>query len=294
MQWWCSAVTAPWSWTWQPYPGVWLFVAALAGSYLLLRRRHPTAPGEDEGLARGHPAWFAAGLLLVWAALDWPVGPLGASYLASVHMAQVLVLSLLAPGLLLMGIPLAAFRALGRELEDRPAARRTAAAATNPLVALVLYNGVIVATHVPRVLDTLAATQVGMLGMDLAWLSAGLLFWWPVLSPVPERPWFGWFFKMGYLFLNTVPVTVPYSFLVFADVPLYATYELAPPIPGVSTLTDQQIAGLAMKFGGGLILWTSITVLFFRWYRVEQADEPGPKGPPAVERRRGTFGEPTG
>lgn len=289
MQWWCSAVTAPWSWTWQPYPGVWLFVAALAGGYLLLRRRHPRSPGRDEGLARGHPAWFAAGLLLVWAALDWPVGPLGASYLASVHMAQVLVLSLLAPGLLLMGVPLAAFRALGRELEGRPVARRIAGAATNPLVALLLYNGVIVATHLPRVLDTLAATQVGMLGMDLAWLSAGLLFWWPVLSPVPERPWFGWFFKMGYLFLNTVPVTVPYSFLVFADVPLYATYELAPPFPGVSTLTDQQVAGLAMKLGGGVILWTAITLLFFRWWRVEQADEPAPSAASTSDRRPGTF-----
>lgn len=294
MQWWCSAVTAPWSWSWQPYPGVWLFVAALAAGYVMVRRRAPSTPRDEGGLARGHPAWFAAGLLLIWAALDWPVGPLGASYLASVHMVQVLVLSLLAPALLLMGIPPGAFRALARRLETRKAWRRAVGALTNPLVALVLYNTVIVATHVPRVLDTLAATQVGMLAMDLAWLTAGLLFWWPVLSPVPERSWFGWFFKMGYLFLNTVPVTVPYSFLVFADVPLYATFELAPPIPGVSTLTDQQVAGLAMKFGGGAILWTAITMLFFRWYRVEQVDEPTPAGAPAAGRRRGTFGEGAG
>lgn len=294
MQWWCSAVTAPWSWSWQPYPGVWLFVAGLALGYAVLRRRLPAEPSGEEGLARGHPAWFATGLLLVWAALDWPVGPLGASYLASVHMAQVLVLSLLAPALLLMGTPPRAFRALERRLGSRPVARRGFELATHPLAALVVYNAVIVATHVPRVLDGLAATQVGMMGMDLAWLTAGLLFWWPVLSPVPDRPWFSWFFKMGYLFLNTVPVTVPYSFLVFADVPLYATYELAPPIPGVSTLTDQQVAGLAMKFGGGLVLWTAITLLFFRWWRVEQADEPAPSGAPASRRRRGTFGEGAG
>lgn len=302
MQWWCSAVTAPWTWGWRPYPGVWLFVALLAAGYVVLRRRLTVSSGRDQppagratarpGLGRGHPAWFAAGLVLVWAALDWPIGPLGASYLASVHMVQVLLLSLLAPALLLMGVPPSAFRALEAATDRRPAARRILSAATHPVVALLLYNGVIVATHVPRVLDALSATQAGMAAMDLAWLSAGLLFWWPVLSPVPRRAWFGWFFKMGYLFLNTLPVTVPYSFLVFADVPLYATYELAPPIPGVSSLTDQRVAGLAMKFGGGAVLWTAITLLFFRWWRVEQQDEPTAAGPPAPGQRPGTFREP--
>lgn len=299
MQWWCSAVTVPWTWSWQPYPGVWLFVAAVAAAYVALRRGLPegdphAAPAGGSAAGRGHPAWFGAGLLLVWIALDWPVGPLGASYLASVHMAQVLVLSLLAPALLLLGVPPRAFRALARRAGRVPGGRPVLEALTHPLVALVLYNGVVVATHVPAVLDALSASQAGMLAMDLAWLSAGLLFWWPVLSPAPERPWFGWFFKMGYLFLNTVPVTVPYSFLVFADVPLYATYELAPPFPGVSTLTDQRVAGLAMKFGGGVVLWTAITFLFFRWWRVEQADEPEPAMASAADRRRGSFSERAG
>lgn len=267
MQWWCSAQTAAWDWGWQAYPGVWLFVGLLAAGYVTLRRR---GSPEPTGL-RGRPAWAVAALLLLWAALDWPAGPLGASYLASVHMGQVLVLSLVVPALLLLGLPRSAFQ----PLEERPVALRVIRTLTHPVAALLVYNGVVVGTHVPAVLDTLAATQPGMLAMDLAWLTAGLVFWWPVLAPLPERPWFGWFFKMGYLFLNTVPVTVPYSFLVFADFPLYATYELAPPIPGVDPLTDQQVAGLLMKFGGGLILWTSITVLFFRWYRLEGSEDEG-------------------
>ena len=121
-----------------------------------------------------------------------------------------------------------------------------------------------------------------MLAMDLAWLGAGLVFWWPVLSPAPERAWFNPFFQMGYLFLNTIPVTVPYGFLVFADFPLYATYELAPPVAGLATLRDQRIAGLLMKVGGGVILWTAITILFFRWWREEEGggtEAPAPPSP---------------
>lgn len=274
MQWWCSAQTAAWDWSWQAYPGVWVLVGLVGWAWWRLRRR---SPGPTVRGWRGRSGWFVAGLLLLWLALDWPVGPLGASYLASVHMVQVLLLSLVVPGLLLLGTPPGAFA----KLRDRPALLGVLRVLTHPVAALVVYNGVVVGTHVPAVLDTLAATQAGMLAMDLAWLGAGLVFWWPVLSPVPERPWFGWFFKMGYLFLNTVPATVPYSFLVFADFPLYATYELAPPLPGVDPLTDQQVAGLLMKFGGGAILWTSMTVLFFRWYRIEGA---GDEASPTVSR----------
>lgn len=294
MQWWCAARTAAWTWEWTPYPGVWIFVGLLALLYRRIVRRHAGAGGggragpdegragasavdpADGGLFPGVPTWrklaFAAGLLLLWASLDWPVGPLAASYLASVHMAQLLVISLVVPALLLLGLPRDAFRAWA----DRPAAGAVLRVLTHPVAALLAYNGVVVGTHVPAVLDTLSASQAGMAVMDLAWLAAGLVFWWPVLAPAPRREWFGPFFRMGYLFLNTLPATLPYGFLVFADFPIYATYELAPPFPGVSTVRDQRIAGLVMKVGGGVILWTAITVVFFRWWLEEEGGSAGP------------------
>jgi hypothetical protein len=33
----------------------------------------------------------------------------------------------------------------------------------------------------------------------------------------------------------------------------------------MSTLQDQQIAGLIMKLGAGLLIWLLITVSFFQW-----------------------------
>jgi putative membrane protein len=38
----------------------------------------------------------------------------------------------------------------------------------------------------------------------------------------------------------------------------------------VSSLEDQQIAGLIMKIGAGLFLWALIAVIFFRWAADEE------------------------
>ena len=59
---------------------------------------------------------------------------------------------------------------------------------------------------------------------------------------------------------------------VFADLPVYSTYELAPPTGWLTSREDQQIAGILMKVGGALVLWTAMSVIFFRWYRRENPE----------------------
>ena len=72
MNWWCAATGQSWTWEWRAFPGVWLFVVAVAAGYFRLRRG-AGAPGRGG-------TWFAIGLLLLWVALDWPLGALGAGY----------------------------------------------------------------------------------------------------------------------------------------------------------------------------------------------------------------------
>lgn len=268
LQWWCSAAgTRPWSWTWRPYPGVWLFVLLAGLFWLGLARRH--------GGWRGRGRWFAAGLVLLWATLDWPVGALS-GYLASAHMVQYLSLSLLVPPALLLGVPRGTWRALAAS-RILPAVRLL----THPLVALGVFQVVLIWTHLPAVVDGWMATQFGSLGLDMLWLAAGLVFWWPVLAPVPERSGFSEPLKMGYLFVATILNTLPYAFLTFGELPFYGIYELAPPVGWLGPRGDQQVAGLLMKVGGGLILWTAITILWFRWYGREQRSAPVPPPPGA-------------
>ncbi len=268
MQWWCSAQATSWDWTWQAYPGVWLLIGLLAGGYLLIERAART-----EGSAKGNPPnrwnriWFVLGLLVLWIALDWPVGALGAGYLASVHMLQFLLIDLLVPALLLLGIPTAAYRRLG---ESR--AIGAIRFITHPLIALAVFGVILFYTHIPAVVDGWMSSQVGSFGIDMLWLLGGLVFWWPVLVPVPERPRFPAPVRMGYLFLAMVLNTIPYAFLTFGELPFYGIYELAPPVNWMTTRQDQQIAGLLMKVGGGVILWTAITIVFFRWFQREEAE----------------------
>ena len=254
IQWWCSAQTAAWTWTWRAYPGVWLLVLSLAAAYWLIVRR-----------ANGGTRWFVAGLVVLWLALDWPIGALGAGYLASVHMVQYLMIALIVPPLLLKGIPPSALRRL-----EGSATERVIRVVTQPLVALGVFNFVLIFTHLPGTVDAWMRTQIGSFGIDMLWLSAGLIFWWPVVLPVPARRWFGYPLKMGYLFIAMVANTLPFAFLTYGELPFYGIYELSPPFPGPSAREDQQIAGILMKVGGGAIMWTVITILFFRWYNAEE------------------------
>ncbi|MGD2068495.1 MAG: cytochrome c oxidase assembly protein [Gemmatimonadota bacterium] len=293
MQWWCVATGQPWTWEWRAYPGVWLFVGALALFYWLrvARPGGGMRPSAGEGSAgaggvaaadgdgapgsrgRGRPWAFYTGLLLLWAALDWPIGALGAGYLASVHMVQFLLIAMVVPPFLLLGVPEATWRrwagAGGAPLR----------AATHPVVTLAAFTVLVGLTHWPLVVDGLMASQLGSFLLDGTWLGAGLLFWWPVLAPESLRPWFGAPARMGYLIAATILNTGVFAYLTFTELPVYATYELAPPVGALSTRDDQIVAGLLMKMGGAVVLWTAITVLFFRWFAREEREMRGEAGP---------------
>lgn len=265
MQWWCSTSNVPWDWSWRAYPGVWLFIILL---FVLIRRWNAAGARRagTSGFEQLRAASLGAGTALLWIALDWPVGALAAGYLASVHMAQFMMIAMVAAPLLLYGITPSALQLI----ERRPALMRVLGIITKPIPALVLFNIIIAVTHTPVVVDTLMPSQLGNMAIDLLWLAGGTVFWWPVVFNVPSRPKFVDPLKIGYLIIGLMfsPVNIGVSaFLVYSRFPLFRTYELAPPIPGVSTVFDHQLAGLMMSVGGGMIALVGMSVLFFRWAR---------------------------
>ncbi len=265
MQWWCSAQNTAWSWEWRAYPGVWLFVVLLGVAIWRWNRAGARRAGHLTTPL--HPA-CAGGLLVLWLALDWPIGALGAGYLASVHMLQFQLIALVAAPLLLRGLSGDALALLRGDGTVARIVRRL----TAPAAALIALNVVVLFTHIPAIVDGLMATQVGSLAIDLLWLTGGLLFWWPIVLPEPERPRFVPALQIGYLILGLMFSPVMFGlagFLVYSQHPLFATYELAPPITGLTSKNDHVIAGLLMSVGGAAVAFIALTKIFFDWSKRE-------------------------
>jgi cytochrome c oxidase assembly factor CtaG len=268
VQWWCSARGIPWRWHWQAYPGVWIMVAALAATYA--RWARPTGHTVEErgtSAARRAGGWVA--VVLIWAALDWPGGPLGTGYLASVHAAQFLILGMFAPPLLLRGIDPGRVAAL---MQRNGIAARVITFVTQPLLAMISFTVVMLATHAPGTVDVLMRTQAGAFLLDMAWFVSGLVFWWPVVIEVPVRHHFGPPMRMLYLFAGTQAHLYLSMWLMLAEFPAYGIYELAPRVTGLSAMEDQQIAGGLLLLLGGTYVLAVISVLFFRWFAEPQAE----------------------
>ena len=263
---------------WHVHADVLLLAIALEAGYLWAISRLDGGSGAGSGnpqAARGRLAsrrqvtWYTSGVAVIAVASSWPIHDLAEGYLFSVHMVQHMLISLVAPPMLLLGMPPQLLRKL---ISPRPfhwLVRNLA----RPFIAMVLFNLVIVVTHWPPVVNAMLEHHPLHFFGHAVLFGTATLMWWPVVGPLPELPVLSYPGRMLYLFLQSIVPTVPASFLTFGSQPLYHFYATVPRIWGISVLTDQLIAGLIMKLGGGAVLWGVITAVFFRWYGQERSSE---------------------
>ncbi|MEX2275671.1 MAG: cytochrome c oxidase assembly protein [Actinomycetota bacterium] len=261
-----------------------LVLGSVQALYLIaLRRRRRSlqldpsraaAAARAEGLgdpvaSRRQVTLFSAGMIVLLLGATWPVHDLAERYLYSAHMLQHLLFTLVAAPLLLSGTPAWLLRSI---LKPRWAFA-SVRVLTKPLVAIVVYNGVLLFTHWPEIVDASVGSELLHFSLHVLILASAIVLWWPVVSPLPELPPLAPPAQMLYVFINSLAPTIPASFLTFGREPLYKVYESFPRIWGIGALDDQLVAGLLMKIGGGLLLWGVITAIFFRWFAQEQRDE---------------------
>jgi putative membrane protein len=249
----------------QWHPEVWLLVAFLAGAYIyMVRVIGPRAvPVGAPVLSRMNMISFPLAMLMLWVASDWPMHDIGEEYLYSAHMIQHMMLSYFLPPLALMATP----TWLARILLGDGAIHRIVGFLSKPVVAGVLFNGVVMIIHIPLLVN--ASLENGALHYSLHVLvvSSSLLMWMPVCGPVRE-------FRMGvagamiYLFLQSVVPTIPAAWLTFADGVVYDAYDKPLRLWGISAVEDQQLAGAVMKVAGGFFLWSVVIYLFFKKFAV--------------------------
>lgn len=252
---------------WHPHPDVWLVLGGIWLAYLVAVRRHEATPSERSERGR-RVTLFSLGMVLLWIGADWPTHDLAEGYLYSVHMVQHMLFTLVAAPLLIAGIPAWLWRTVLGPRAVFVAFRFL----TKPVVALVVFNAVLLFTHWPEVVKASVASELTHFSLHALIFGSAIVMWWPVLSPLVELPALTPPGQMMYLFAQSLAPTIPASFLTFGNTLLYPVYGTFPRIWGISPLNDQLLAGLTMKIVGGLILWGFITTIFFRWHAREERD----------------------
>jgi len=220
-------------------------------------------------------AWYG-GLLALFVALQSPIATYDTT-LFSVHMVQHLLLMMVVAPLLVLGAPITLLLRV-----VSPSARkgvvlpvlhsRAARAISFPVVAWVVFAGVMYGSHFSPLFDAALENVFVHLLEHALYLGAGLLFWWPVVGADPS-PWrMPHPARVLYVFLG-----MPWSsFLALAifSAPglLYPHYATLQRDWGLSPLADQQLAGGIMWVGGDGLFLVAVVAMVAAWMRAEEAE----------------------
>ncbi len=262
-----GTVTPDSSWTLDPGPIA--IVLVLLGLYLPRWRRARSQDG-----ARAAPVWrllcFLAGVLAIVIALLSPVDRLG-EQLFVMHMTQHLLLLDLAPILLILGLTKVILRPVTRRLQHvEEAAGRLA----TPVFAVVLYIVSMWLWHVPAMYDAALRNPAVHVLEHTFFLTAGSLYWWHLLSPIPSRHRLSGMGAVVYMLSTKLLVGFLGIAITFAPDSLYAFYSHQPEYWGLSPHTDQQVGGALMAIEQSIIMGIVLAWLFVRALaEADRADE---------------------
>jgi putative membrane protein len=262
-----TPVTGGSAWTWHVHPLAWVLVPVAAVSYVVLQRRLAIDawPRAATVTARQR-ASFACALLLLTVVLTWPVADLADRSLL-IRMSQQCVLLLVVPPLLLLGLP----RWLVDLVTRPPACDAVARFLGRPVVATVAFNGMVVASFLPQVVNASTRSWPVAAAVELGLLAAGVVMWAPALRVLPGVGRMTRTGRAGYLIVQSVVPSFASLVFVFARHPLYAAFRSAPRSLGLTPLVDQQAAGAMAKVVGLAVLLGTAGVMLMRSHHAEGA-----------------------
>jgi putative membrane protein len=203
---------------------------------------------------------FILGLFLIGVAIGSPLSTLDHESLTA-HMIQHLLLMTFAPPLILLGtvktllygLPHRLVQMMGR-LFQSAGVDHVLSALTHPAICWLGAASTLVAWHIPALFVLGLRSQMWHGIEQASFLGTGLLFWWPVVQPLPSSLKWPESSILLYLFLATLPCDILSGFLVFCDRVVYPVFLSSPQSFGLSALEDQQCAGALM--------WTCVTIVY--------------------------------
>lgn len=256
-----------WLTAWNANPMTLALLVVLLGGYLLtigpLRER--LLPGGE--VSRRRIAAYLGGIALLALTLLSPLDTLGREYLLTARMTQLMILVTFVAPLLMIGLP----EELATRLLPVQKLREATGSLLFVVIAVIGFNAVVLFWQIPRFYELSVRDTLWHEVANLSYLLAGVLTWWPLLTPTDSRARLSSPLQMVYLALESLPIDIFGVALIFAPAPLYATYIHAPRITGLSALADQQIAGALLALPGNLLDILFMSVIFFVWIeRIER------------------------
>ncbi len=250
----------------------WLVGLALAGAlyvvgYLRLRRRHPRLR---------HSGWkagaFLAGLVLAGAVATSPFARF-ADRALSVNFGGLLVLTMIAAPLILLGSPLTlAFRVSGRAGRKRLRKFYRGPVMTIlgfPIVSWLAFAVVTYAWQLTRLTDD-AARHTPVRDIQLVTLLAvALLFWWPALcaDPVPWR--MAHPLRGLYVFVEMTHKALFGAMFLSLNHPVHPYFASHLPAWAPGAMLDQRVAIGVLWVGGNLVFLTALAGIVAKWMQYE-------------------------
>lgn len=267
----------------------------ITGGYFILVGPVSEKVAPQESLSALRKTLFVIGMILLYMAQGGPVELLGHT-MFSFHMVSMALSYLVAPPLLMLGLPVWLWRRIIQLIERTFLYKLKFLA--HPIVAALMFNGLFSFYHIPVIHDyVMLHFGIHRLYYAILFLAAVLL-WWTLVNPLPERAGVQGLKKIGFIFLNMVLLTPACGLIIFADEPLYATYSdpvvwakaMGYCVPGDPAMlltkfggpeffgylepsVDQRMGGILMKFIQEIIFASMLAYVFFHWYKHENRED---------------------
>lgn len=256
----------PWQWDADPLVGgLLLGVAAiyLAGATRQWRERRMPQSAWQRATA------FGAGLLVLGLTLMSPLDAWGDELFAA-HMAQHLMLMMVAPPLLMLGrpfivalwaLPAPGRRAFGAWWLRSRRVRSSIEMLLAPLPSWLLASAALWFWHLPRPYDLAFRNPAVHAAEHLSFFLAAILFWRVVIDgPGSGRLSLG--ATMIFVVTFAMENAMLAALLIFAPRVLYRVHLWAPAWSGLTALEDQQLAGVLMWAVTGVVDLLALCLLF--------------------------------
>jgi putative membrane protein len=230
--------------------------------WVAYRRRAGRLARDGRPVTRWRQWCFAAGLLILIAAMTTPLGDLADELLVA-HMVEHLLIGDIAALLIVLGLTGPMIAPL---LRNGAVARLRVFA--HPLVAVPVWAIDLYAWHIPALYQA-ALRSEGIHALEHAcFLSAGIAMWMALLGPLPKPAWFGNLGRLGYILAVRLIEAVLGNIMLWSHTIFYPYYVSHEAAYGIGPLQDQIDAGAVMMIEGSIL-----TILLFGWLFMRAASQ---------------------